>query len=46
MPEDIKAKRENFRVNDYTSQEYIGQALKNIQQFVEPTDYVTILQAK
>ena len=46
MPEDIKAKRENFRVNDYTSQEYIAQALKNLQQFAAPTDYVTILQGK
>ena len=46
MPEDIKAKRENFRVNDYTIQEYIAQALKNLQQFAAPTDYVTILQGK
>ena len=46
MPEDIKAKRENFRVNDYTSQEYIAQALRNSQQFAPPTDYVTILQGK
>ena len=46
MPEDIKAKRENFCVNDYTSQEYISQALRNSQQFAPPTDYVTILQAK
>ena len=46
MPEDIKAKRENFRVNDYTSQEYIAQALKNLKQFAAPTDYVTILQGK
>ena len=46
MPEDLKAKREDFRVNDYTSQEYIIEALKNTQQFVAPTDYVTILERR
>ena len=44
MPEDIKAKREDYVVNDYTSQEYIAQALNNSQQFLAPSEYVTILQ--
>ena len=46
MPEDLKAKREDYRVNDYTSQDYILQALENKQQFLEPEAYVTILQRK
>ena len=45
MPEDIKAKREDYCVNDYTSQEYIAQALNNSQQFLAPSEYVTILQS-
>ncbi len=44
MPEDIKAKREDYIVNDFSSQEYIQEALKKTQQFLEPTEYVTILQ--
>ena len=44
MPEDIKAKREDYIINDFTSQEYIQEALKKTQQFLEPTEYVTILQ--
>ena len=44
MPEDIKAKREDYYVNDYTSQDYIAQALNNSQQFLAPSEYVTILQ--
>ena len=44
MPEDIKAKREDYYVNDYTSQEYIAQALNNSQQFLAPSEYVTIIQ--
>ena len=46
MPEDLKAKREDYYVNDFTSQEYIQEALKKTQQFLEPTEYVTILQSK
>ena len=44
MTEDIKAKREDYVVNDYTSQEYIAQALNNSQQFLAPSEYVTIIQ--
>ncbi|MGN0715067.1 MAG: 5'-nucleotidase C-terminal domain-containing protein, partial [Anaerovoracaceae bacterium] len=44
MPEDLKAKREDYYVNDFTSQEYIQEALKKTEQFLEPTEYVTILE--
>ena len=44
MPEDLKAKREDYIVDDYTSQDCIRDALAKSQQFAEPTDYVTILQ--
>ena len=44
MPEDIKAKREDYIVNDYTSQEYIAQALSKTKQFLAPSEYVTIIQ--
>ena len=44
MPEDIKAKREDYCVNDYSSQEYIAQALNNSKQFLAPSEYVTIIQ--
>lgn len=44
MPEDLKAKREDYIVNDFTSQEYIQQALLKTQQFLAPTEYVTIAQ--
>ncbi|MDD6805212.1 MAG: extracellular solute-binding protein [Clostridiales bacterium] len=43
MPEDLKAKREDYLVNDFTSQEYILEALKKTNQLLEPTEYVTIL---
>ena len=46
MPADLKAKREDFRVNDYKSQEYIIEALKKTQQFLPPTEYVTIRAGK
>lgn len=46
MPEDLKAKRADYIVNDFTSQEYIREALTTTQQFLAPTEYVTILQAK
>lgn len=46
MPEDLKAKREDYIVNDFTSQEYIQQALEKTKQFLEPTDYVTIKHSK
>ena len=46
MPEDIKAKRADYIVDDFTSQEYIQEALLKTQQFLPPTEYVTILQGK
>ena len=46
MPEELKAKRADYIVNDFTSQEYIREALTTTQQFLAPTEYVTILQAK
>ena len=44
MPEDIKAKREDYCVNDYSSQEFIAQALGKTKQFLAPSEYVTIIQ--
>ena len=46
MPEDLKAKRADYIVNDFTSQEYIQEALRKTGQFLAPTEYVTILQGK
>ena len=46
MPEDLKAKRADYIVNDFTSQEYIREALTTTKQFLAPTEYVTILQEK
>ena len=46
MPEDLKTKREDYIVDDFTSQEYIQEALIKTQQFLEPTEYVTILQGE
>ncbi|MGN0996579.1 MAG: 5'-nucleotidase C-terminal domain-containing protein [Candidatus Ventricola sp.] len=46
MPDDLKAKRADYRVNDFTSQEYIIEALQSKRQFLEPTAYVTIQQAQ
>ena len=46
MPEDLKSKRGDYYVNDYTSQEYIREALEKTKQFLEPTEYVTIFQEK
>ena len=44
MPEDLKTKRADYIVNDFTSQECIIDALKQTGQFLAPTEYVTILQ--
>ena len=44
MPEDIKAKREDYYVNDFSSQECICDALSETKQFLEPTEYVTIVK--
>lgn len=46
MPEDIKTKRADYIVDDFTSQDYIKEALTQTGQFLAPTDYVTILQVK
>ncbi|MGO4997324.1 5'-nucleotidase C-terminal domain-containing protein [Oribacterium sp. Sow4_G1_1] len=44
MPEDLKAKRQDYLVSDYSSQECMQEALEKTKQFLEPTEYVTILQ--
>ena len=46
MPEDLKAKREAYLVSDFSSQECMQEALEKTRQFLEPTEYVTILQGK
>ena len=46
MPEDLKAKRADYIVNDFTSQECIQEALTATGQFLAPTEYVTILQGR
>ncbi|MGN0426479.1 MAG: 5'-nucleotidase C-terminal domain-containing protein [Agathobacter sp.] len=46
MPEDLKNKREDYLVNDFSSQECMQEALTKTRQFLEPTEYVTILQGK
>lgn len=46
MPADLKAKRKDYIVNDFTSQEYIQEALKKTQQLLPPSEYVTILNGK
>ncbi|MBO4990709.1 MAG: hypothetical protein J6E42_00965, partial [Firmicutes bacterium] len=44
MPDDLKAKREVYLVDDFSSQECMQEALEKMRQFLEPTEYVTILQ--
>ncbi|MGN1339203.1 MAG: 5'-nucleotidase C-terminal domain-containing protein [Oscillospiraceae bacterium] len=44
MPEDLKTKREDYIVNDFTSQDQIRVALEQTKQFLEPTEYVTIIR--
>lgn len=44
MPEDLKAKREEQYVNKYTNYDCIWDALASTKQFLEPSEYVTILQ--
>ena len=46
MPEDLKAKREEYLVHDFSSQECMQEALEKTKQFVAPSEYVTILQGK
>ena len=44
MPEDLKEKRQAYLVSDFSSQECMEEALEKTKQFLEPTEYVTILQ--
>ena len=46
MPEDLKTKREPYLLSDFSSQECMQEALEKTKQFLEPTEYVTILQGK
>ena len=46
MPDDLKSKREDYLVSDFSSQECMEEALAKTKQFLEPTEYVTILPAK
>ena len=46
IPEDLKTKRADYIVDDFTSQEWIQVALKKTGQFLPPTEYVTILEGK
>ena len=46
MPDDLKSKREAYLVSDFSSQECMEEALTKTKQFLEPTEYVTILSAK
>ena len=44
MPTDLKEKRQAYLVDDFSSQECMQEALEKTKQFLEPTEYVTILQ--
>ncbi|MCF2595202.1 5'-nucleotidase C-terminal domain-containing protein [Pseudoflavonifractor phocaeensis] len=46
MPEDLKAKREDQYIDNYTNYDCITDALAITKQLLEPTEYVTILQDK
>ncbi|MCI5901215.1 MAG: extracellular solute-binding protein [Blautia sp.] len=46
MPEDLKDKREAYLVSDFSSQECMQEALEKTKQFLEPTEYVTIIPGK
>ena len=46
MAVDLKSKREVYLVSDFSSQECMEEALAKTKQFLEPTEYVTILPAK
>ena len=43
MPEDLKEKRQAYLVSDFSSQECMQEALTKTGQFLEPTEYVTVL---
>ena len=46
MPADLKGKRQAYLVDDFSSQECMQEALEKTRQFLEPTEYVTILHEK
>lgn len=46
MHEDIKAKREAYLIDDFSSQECMKEALNKTRQFLAPTEYVTIIDGK
>ena len=46
MPADMKAKRQDQYVENYTNYDCIKDALAITKQFLEPTEYVTILPGK
>lgn len=46
MPADLKEKRQAYLVDDFSSQECMQEALEKTKQFLEPTEYVTILQGE
>ncbi|MDD6188516.1 MAG: 5'-nucleotidase C-terminal domain-containing protein [Clostridiales bacterium] len=46
MPADLKEKRQDYLVDDFSSQECMQEALEKMGQFLAPTEYVTILQGK
>ena len=46
MPVDLKEKRQAYLIDDYSSQECMQEALEKTKQFLDPTEYVTILSGK
>ena len=44
MPEDLKQKRQDQYVDNYTNYECITQALEKTKQLLEPTNYLTIVK--
>ncbi len=46
MPEDLKEKRAEYYVGNYNSHDCIRDAVAVTKQLLEPTEYVTILDAK
>ena len=43
MPEDLKEKRQAYLISDFSSKECMQEALTKTGQFLEPTEYVTVL---
>lgn len=46
MPTDLKEKRQDYLVSDFSSQECMQEALAKTKQFLAPAEYVTILQGE